>query len=160
EGAPMRRPMRGMAPPDLTLADDTSIASDAQVFFELRSGKMKLWQAEFLPSPGKDRGPKLDPTKNGLERRKEPAKHVVDHDLFAKAVVNRMWGLFYGRGFVNPIDDFNDNNTTAENNAPTNLELLNELAQRFKHYNYDLHKLIRWMTHAKAYHLSYVANPS
>src|SRR5262249_36599503 len=29
---------------------------------------------------------------------------------------------------------------------------------RFKHYNYDLKKLIRWMTHSNAYHLSYVAN--
>ena len=33
-----------------------------------------------------------------------------------------MWGTFFGKGFVNPIDDFNDQN------QPSNPELLNELA--------------------------------
>jgi hypothetical protein len=154
EGRRGGRPMRGMAPPDLTLTDDTGVNPDANVFFELRSGKVKMWHAEFLPEAGKDRGPRLDPKKKGLERREELARYVVEHEMFTKALVNRMWGLFFGRGFVNPIDDFNDNN------QPSNPELLNELANRFKHYNYDLHKLIRWMTHSKAYHLSYVANPS
>lgn len=153
EGRPMR-PMRGMRAPELKLSDDTSVATEASVFFELRSGKMKLWAAQFLPHTGKESGPKLDPAKKGLERREELAKHVVEHDMFTKAIVNRMWGLFMGRGFVNPVDDFNDNN------QPSNPELLNELADRFKHYNYDLHKLIRWIAHSKAYHLSYVANAS
>ncbi len=154
EGRARMRPMRGMAPPDLTLSDDPAVNPDANVFFELRSGKVKMWHAEFLPSGGKERGPRLDAKVKGNDRRVELAKYVVEHEMFTKAVVNRMWALFFGRGFVNPIDDFNDNNT------PSNPELLNELAARFKHYNYDMHKLIRWMTHSKAYHMSYVANPS
>jgi len=153
EGRPMmRRPMG--PPPTLTLVDDTSVNPDANVFFELRSGKVKMWNAEFLPPPGKDRGPKLDPSRKGVERREDLARYVVEHDMFAKAMVNRMWGLFFGRGFVNPIDDFNDNN------QPSNPELMNELALRFKHYNYDMHKLIRWIAHSNAYHRSYVANAS
>src|SRR5262249_50480859 len=84
------------------------------------------------------------------------ALYLVDHEMFPKAIVNRMWGLFLGRGFVNPTDDFNDNNKPTKENG----ELLDELSARFKHYNYDLKKLIRWITHSKAYHLSYVANPS
>jgi hypothetical protein len=151
---PSRRRMRGMAPPDLTLIDDESVNPDANVFFELRSGKVKMWNAEFLPPPGKDRGPKLDPSRKGVQRREDLAKYLVEHDMFAKAMVNRTWALFFGRGFVNPVDDFNDNNT------PSNPELLNELALRFKHYNYDMHKLIRWIAHSNAYHRSYVANPS
>ncbi|MFO0877187.1 MAG: DUF1549 domain-containing protein [Gemmataceae bacterium] len=143
---------RAMGMPDLTLRDDESVNSDANVFFEMRNGKVRMWHAEFLPPPGKERGTRLDPKKKGVERREEMARHLVEHEMFTKAIVNRMWGLFYGRGFVNPIDDFNDNN------QPSNPELLNELADRFKHYNYDLKKLIRWMTHANAYHLSYVAN--
>lgn len=154
EGRPMmRRPMMG-PPPTLTLVDDTAVNPDANVFFELRSGKVKMWNAEFLPPPGKDRGPRLDPSRKGVERREDLAKYVVEHDMFAKAMVNRMWSLFYGRGFVNPVDDFNDNN------QPSNPELLNELAARFKHYNYDVHKLIRWIAHSQAYHRSYVANAS
>lgn len=153
EGMP-RRMARGMAPPDLTLSDNPNVNEDANVFFELRNGKVKMWHAEFLPANNKDRGERLDASKKGIERREELAKYLTKHPMFAKAIVNRMWGLFYGRGFVNPIDDFNDNN------LPADPELLDELASRFKHYNYDLHKLIRWMTHSKAYHLSYVANPT
>lgn len=153
EGAPMRRqPMNNR--PDLTLRDDESINPDANVFFELRNGKVRMWHAEFLPEAGKERGIRLDPKKKGLQRREELARLLVEHEMFTKAIVNRMWGLFFGRGFVNPIDDFNDNS------PPSHPELLNELAARFKHYNYDLKKLIRWMTHSHAYHLSYVANKS
>jgi hypothetical protein len=151
EGAPMGRPRMGMRP-DLTLVDDSSINVEALVYYEERNGKVREKQAEFLPATGKDRGQKLDPKKTGIARREELARMLVEHEMFPKAIVNRMWGLFLGRGFVNPIDDFNDNN------QPSNPELLNELAARFKHYNYDLKKLIRWITHSNAYHLSYVAN--
>lgn len=151
EGAPMRRPAR-MALPDLTLSDNPAWNKDASVFYELRNGKIKQMSAEFLAPAGKDRGPKLDPKKTGVARREELAKYLIEHDMFSKAIVNRMWGLFMGRGFVNPIDDFNDNN------APSHPELLNELAARFKHYDYDMKKLIRWITHSNAYHLGHVAN--
>jgi hypothetical protein len=146
----MRRRMG--PPPVLTLSDNESVNTDANVFFEMRNGKVRMWRAEFLPSEGKERGPRLDPKKKGLARREELAKFLTEHEMFPKAMVNRMWGLFFGRGFVNPIDDFNDNN------QPSHPELLNELASRFKHYNYDLKKLIRWITHSNAYHLGYVAN--
>jgi hypothetical protein len=150
DGAPMRQ--QRMTRPDLTLVDDANANVEALVYYEERNGKVREKQAEFLPTPGKDRGPKLDPRKTGLARREELARMLVEHEMFPKAIVNRMWGLFLGRGFVNPIDDFNDNN------QPSNPELLNEMASRFKHYNYDLKKLIRWITHSNAYHLSYVAN--
>jgi hypothetical protein len=140
------------ARPTLTLKDDDSANADANVFFEMRNGKVRMWHAEFLPSGGKERGPRLDPKKTGVERRRELATYLVENEMFPKAMVNRMWGLFFGRGFVNPIDDFNDNN------QPSNPELLNELAVRFKHYNFDMKKLIRWITHSNAYQLSYVAN--
>jgi len=156
EGQPPNPNMNNamLAPSDLTLLDDPTVNPDANVFFELRSGKIKMWNAEFLPPPGKERGPRLDPKKTGIERREELARYVIEHEMFAKAMVNRIWGLFFGRGFVNPIDDFNDNN------QPSNPDLLNTLAERFRHYGYDQHKLIRWITHSQAYHRSYVANPS
>jgi len=152
EGAPMR-PAKGVRP-DLTLVDDEGVNGDASVFFEMRNGKVRMWQAEFLPPPGKERGPRLDPKKKGVSRREELAKYLVEHDMFPKGMVNRMWGLFMGRGFVNPTDDFNDNN------QPSHPELLNELSARFKQYNFDQKKLIRWIANSNAYHLSYVANPT
>ena len=81
------------------------------------------------------------------------ADALVYHEQFPKALVNRYWGTFFGRGFVNPIDDFNDQN------LPSNPELLDELAAKFKHYGYDLKSLIRWICNSEAYNLSSRLNP-
>jgi hypothetical protein len=139
-------------PGPLTLADNEGVCKDAEVFFEKRNGVILTRKAEFLPSNGEEKGRQLDPSKTGVKRREELASFLIDHDMFPKAIVNRMWGVFFGRGFVNPIDDFNDNN------QPSNPELLTEVSARFKHYNYDLKKLIRWVCNSKPYHLSCVAN--
>jgi hypothetical protein len=147
-----RRQNPNMAKMDLTLTDDVGVNLDAVSFFETRGGKIRQQKAEFIPQGGKDRGPRLDAKKTGVARREALAEYLVEHEMFTKSMVNRMWGLFMGRGFVNPVDDFNDNN------QPSNPELLNELASRFKHYNYDFKKLIRWITHSQAYQLTHVAN--
>jgi hypothetical protein len=148
---PARRGAAMMAS-EYTLDDDDSLNSEAVVPYEERNGKIRLTKAAFLPPPGKESGPRLSPKITGVARRQELAKYLIEHESFPRAIVNRMWGQFFGRGFVNPVDDFNDNN------QPSHPELLNELASRIKHYNYDLKKLIRWITHSDAYHLSYVAN--
>ena len=38
--------------------------------------------------------------------RKALADWIVRHPYFAEAAVNRMWGYFFGRGLVDPVDDF------------------------------------------------------
>ncbi len=139
-------------PGPLTLADNVNTSKEARVFYEKRNGVILDVPATFLPAGEEKRGKRLDPTRTGVDRRGELANFLIDHEQFPRAIVNRMWGVFFGRGFVNPIDDFNDNN------QPSNPELLDELAARFKHYNYDLKKLIRWMCNSKPYHLSCVAN--
>jgi hypothetical protein len=63
-----------------------------------------------------------------------------------------MWAHFMGRGFVNPIDDFNDQN------QPSHPELLEELGKKFRHYGFDQKKLIRWICLSEPYNLSCVAN--
>jgi hypothetical protein len=138
-------------PGPLTLVDNERVARDPLVYFEKRNGVVLERKAIFLPS-GEEKGKHLDPSKSGLARREALADFLIDHEQFPKAIVNRMWGVFFGRGFVNPIDDFNDNN------QPSDPELLNEIASRFKHYTYDLKFLIRCICHSEAYHLSCVAN--
>jgi hypothetical protein len=146
---PMRRQDGLMT---LELKDNPNVNVQAKVFFEKRNGVVLQQKAEFLPKGEDEKGTRLDPQMTGKARREELANALVDHTNFPRALVNRYWGIFLGRGFVNPIDDFNDNN------QPSNPELLNELATSIKHYNYDLKKLIRWITNSNAYHLSYVAN--
>ena len=67
---------------------------------------------------------------------------------FAQMVVNRMWGYFFGTGFVEPVDDF------SESNPPSHPELLAVLSQEFVGHEYDLKFLIRAMTRSRAYQLS------
>jgi hypothetical protein len=56
---------------------------------------------------------------------------------FAKAAVNRMWGYFFGRGFVNPIDDMHDANPA------THPELLAALGEQLKRNDFDLKYLMQ-----------------
>lgn len=72
--------------------------------------------------------------------------------FFARALVNRLWGHFMGRGLVEPVDDF------RVTNPPTNEPLLDALAKDFVEHRYDLHHLIRTITASKAYQLSSVPN--
>jgi hypothetical protein len=136
----------------LELVDDKGVNKRPLAYYEKRNGVILRQRAEFLPAaPGK-KPEELDENLYGVDRRKELAKFLVAHDNFPRAIVNRMWGTFFGKGFVNPIDDFNDQN------QPSNPALLNELAAQVKHYNYDMKKLIRWICNSDAYNLSCVAN--
>ena len=71
-----------------------------------------------------------------------------DNPFFAKAIVNRYWKQFMGRGIVDPVDDF------RVTNPPTNEPLLEALAEDFVEHDYDLHHLIRQITSSQAYQLS------
>jgi hypothetical protein len=140
----------------LTLKDDEHIARGGLVYYEKRNGVILATRPRFLfkilPNGDVAEGAQLPPGVQGIGRREKLAEFILDHPQFPKAIVNRMWGVFFGRGFVNPIDDFNDQN------QPSNPELLDALAARFKHYNYDCKRLIRWICNSNPYNLSYVAN--
>src|SRR5262249_2043775 len=71
-----------------------------------------------------------------------------DNPYFARASVNRMWGYFFGRGIVDPVDDF------RSTNPPTHPELLDELARYFKQQKYDLKALMRTIVQSRTYQLS------
>jgi hypothetical protein len=137
----MRR-MQGY--PELALVEDENVNKNAVVAFEKRNGVIRETKAQFID--GKTRPEK------GANRRAELARMIIDSKEFPRATVNRMWSVFFGKGFCNPVDDFN------EQNQISNPELLDELAAKFKHYNFDMKKLIRWICNSEAYSLSCVAN--
>src|SRR5207253_9524290 len=127
----------------LELVEDTNVNKAAVVAFEKRNGVVREIKPTFLD--GKRANPEMN-------RREELARMVLESPNFPRATVNRMWSVFYGKGFCNPIDDFN------ENNAVSNPELLAELGDKFKHYGFDMKKMIRWICNSEAYQLSAVAN--
>ena len=76
---------------------------------------------------------------------KSYAKYVVDHPLFSKAIVNRLWSHFMGRGFVEPIDKFSDRT------KPNHPELLDALCEEFTRDGTRLHPFMKTILLSKAY---------
>ncbi len=77
-----------------------------------------------------------------------------ENPYFAPAMANRMWGYFFGRGIVDPVDDF------RSNNLATHPRLLEALARYFVRSGYDLRSLIRLMVESRTYQLSGDPNPT
>lgn len=75
----------------------------------------------------------------GQSLRKALADWMVSRDnpFFARAMVNRMWGHFHGRGLIHPVDDMH------EGNSPSHPELLETLTEQFKANDFDLKHLCR-----------------
>ncbi len=71
-----------------------------------------------------------------------------ENRYFAKAAVNRLWAMMFGRGIVNPVDDLGDHN------APSHPQLLDELARYFVDTSFDVRNLLRTLAATKAYQLS------
>ena len=71
-----------------------------------------------------------------------------DNPFLAKAAVNRVWAQMFGRGIVEPIDDF------GPNNPPSHPELLNELTSYFVSTGFDLRELYRTLANTRIYQLS------
>lgn len=68
--------------------------------------------------------------------------------FFARAQVNRVWYHLFGRGIVEPNDDF------RASNPPVNAPLLDALAQDFAVRRYDLRYLVRTILNSRTYQLS------
>src|SRR5262249_27981953 len=62
---------------------------------------------------------------------------AADNPFFAKAVANRYWAHFFGRGIVDPLDDM------RVTNPPSNPELLGALAKDLVAHRYSLKHLVR-----------------
>ncbi|MBI1829925.1 MAG: DUF1553 domain-containing protein, partial [Planctomycetes bacterium] len=71
-----------------------------------------------------------------------------DNPYFAKALVNRVWRNFMGRGLVEAEDDL------RQTNPPSNPELLDALAKDFVNNKHDVKKLIRTIMNSAAYQRS------
>jgi hypothetical protein len=137
----------------LTLEDDPNVNTEAVVYYEkVKNSLVKQTKATFLDGTRISIDPATKLPVSGLARRQELALRIVDHPNFPRAIVNRMWAHFFGKGFTQPFDDFNEQNQVS---IP---DLLDELATQYKHYGYDQKMLIRWICNSRAYSLSCVAN--
>jgi hypothetical protein len=87
--------------------------------------------------------PLADPRHALVDWMREP-----ENPYFARALVNRMWAHFFGRGLVEPLDDLRDTNPAC--NDP----LLEALARDFVQSGYDLRRLLMTICTSATYGLS------
>jgi hypothetical protein len=99
-------------------------------------------------------GQAADPS-SPRDRRELFADWLVrpENPYFAKAVVNRVWSNFFGRGLIHPEDDL------RETNPPSNGELLDWLVADFVEHGYDVKRLIRTIMTSATYARSSVPLP-
>ncbi len=130
----------------LTLLDNAEMNSNSVVYYEDRQAVVKAIGPKFLDG-------RTIPS-NVSRRRDALAEFVISHEMFPKAMVNRMWGHFFGRGLgqQRAVDDF------GEHNPIVHPAILDGLADQFKQYKYDLRELISWICTSDAYALSCTAN--
>lgn len=110
---------------------------------------------ERHPVTGKQIEPKyLDGEIAKFTAEEDPRHALVDwmakpeNPFFSKALVNRLWGHFYGRGLVHEVDDL------RETNPPSNPELLEALAKEFRDHKFDVKHIIRLIVQSQTYQLS------
>src|SRR5262249_34941480 len=129
--------VRRVDPDGAEVYDHTDLSdepTDAYATFEKRNAIVGVAFPRFLDGRKISQGADVD-------RRVELGKFIADpkNENFATAFVNRMWGHFLGRGFVNPVDDF------GAHNPPSHPELLDALGKQFADGGYDIKALIRWI---------------
>lgn len=71
-----------------------------------------------------------------------------ENPYFARAFVNRMWGHFFGRGLVDPVDDL------RVTNPASNEALLDELAIEFTKSEYDMKHIVELICTSTTYQIS------
>ncbi|MEW4454960.1 DUF1549 domain-containing protein [Bremerella sp. JC817] len=136
--------MRAMVLSDGDFMGEGRNIENAEIYYELRNGLLKVAYPEFLD------GQKIPTSGRVAEvnRREELAKFIVDSGSLPEAVANRYWGHFMGYGFTKPVDDM------GPHNRPTHPELVTYLGEEVRKNSFNLKDLIRWITLSEAYGLS------
>jgi hypothetical protein len=94
----------------------------------------------------KDDKKPLAPPKFSLRAKLvETALEPGQRDFFARAIVNRLWHRFLGRGLVMPLDQMHSENPASHP------ELLAWLARDLVEHGYDLRRLTRGLVLSSAY---------
>ena len=84
--------------------------------------------------------------RDGSDTRERLAALITSprNKRFAEVIVNRMWRRYFGRGLVEPVDDW-------EHAEPSHPDLLKFLARELVLYDYDLKHMARLMLNSHAY---------
>jgi hypothetical protein len=124
-----------------------------EAIFTARSGEVRHPKTGAVLPP-RGLGGAVVAVAPGEDPRAKLADWMTDpkNPYFARALANRYWAHFFGRGLVEPLDDL------RLTNPASNPELLDALADSFVRSGYDLKALIRLITTSGLYGLSSAPN--
>ena len=90
------------------------------------------------------------PPKPAFSRKEKLAEWVTakENPYFARAIANRVWSQFMGRGFVHPVDDLG-----SEKKEPSHPALLKAITAGIVEHKFDLKWLVREIVNSDAYQL-------
>ena len=137
---PLKQKGAGLSPP---------ISAGTETFYFAPGGSVKHPVSGEIMEPQPPDGPKLT-----LPKETDPREALADwmlapeNPFFAAAIANRLWAAFFGRGLVEPVDDF------RTSNPPSNPALLKALADDLKHQRYNLKQTMRSIMRSHLYQLS------
>ena len=125
------------------------IVFDQRADYEMKHPKDgRVMKPQFMVASG------VAPVPDGPQRREALAEWLTskDNPFFAKAIVNRMWSYFVGKGIIDPVDDI------RASNPPSNPALLDALTKDFVAHQFDLRHLMRTIVNSRTYQASIVTN--
>lgn len=113
---------------------------------DLNEGEVMLPNSQ-TPVPPKYIGGAVADSSQGGSRRMQLAIWMASRDnpYLARAAVNRIWAVLFGRGLVEPVDDL------SLQNPPSHPQLFAELTDYFIESGFDLRELIRTLALTQAY---------
>ncbi|MDA7950513.1 MAG: DUF1549 and DUF1553 domain-containing protein [Pirellulaceae bacterium] len=129
---------------DQDFVGEGSTPEDAEIYYELRNGLLKVAYPTFIDGTTIPRSGYV----SDVNRREELAKLVISSDWLEKAAVNRFWGHFFGHGFTKPVDDM------GPHNQASHPELHDYLAVELRKNSFNLRELIQWIVLSEPYSLS------
>jgi len=125
------------------------IVFDQRADYEMKHPKDgRVVKPQFMIAPGGA------PVPDGPQRRDALADWLTskDNPFFAKAIANRMWSYFMGKGIIDPVDDI------RASNPPSNPALLDALEKDFVAHGFDVRELMRTIVSSRTYQASIVTN--
>jgi hypothetical protein len=126
------------------------IVFDQRADYDMKRPKdSRIVKPEFLvasttpvPIPNDDR--RRDALATWLASKQNP--------FFAKAIANRVWSYFFGKGIIDPVDDI------RASNPAVNPALLEALTKDLTDHNFDLQHLMRTIANSRAYQSAITPN--
>jgi hypothetical protein len=90
------------------------------------------------------------PPKPMFSRKDQLAQWIAtrDNPYFARAIANRLWAQFLGRGLVHPVDNM------SASNKPSHPALLEKLAEELVAHQFDVKWFVRELVSNETYQLS------